>query len=109
MVSNELKRGTAELAILSVLERQPLHGYEISRRIELDSCGALRFTLAALYPLLYRIENRRWVRGEWEITDTGRRRCYKLLPRGRKMLVPLRAQWADLFRAMRRVARVNHA
>lgn len=110
MVSNELKRGTAELAILSVLERQPLHGYEISRRIERDSGGALRFTLAALYPLLYRMENRGWVRGEWESSDAGRRRrCYKLLPRGRKMLAPLRAQWADLFRAMRRVARVNHA
>jgi PadR family transcriptional regulator, regulatory protein PadR len=110
MVSNELKRGTAELAILSVLERQPLHGYEISRRIERDSGGALRFTLAALYPLLYRMENRGWVRGDWETSDTGRRRrCYKLLPRGQKMLAPLRAQWADLFRALRRVARVNHA
>jgi PadR family transcriptional regulator PadR len=110
MVSNELKRGTAELAILSVLDRQPLHGYEIARRIEHDSGGTLRFTLAALYPLLYRMENRGWVRGEWETSDTGRRRrCYKLLPRGRKMLAPLRAEWADLFCAMRRVAGVKHA
>jgi transcriptional regulator len=110
MIRTELKRGTAEIAILSVLERQPLHGYEISRRIELDSGGALRFTLAALYPLLYRMENRGWLRGEWETSDNGRRRrCYKLLPRGRKMLAPLRAEWADLFRAMRRVAKVNHA
>ena len=110
MIRTELKRGTAEIAILSVLERQPLHGYEISRRIEHDSGGTLRFTLAALYPLLYRMENRGWVRGDWEISDNGRRRrCYQLLPRGRKMLVPLRAEWADLFRAMRRVAKVNHA
>src|SRR5271157_5950028 len=56
MIGTELKRGTAELAILSVLERQPLHGYEISRHIEHDSGGTLRFTLAALYPLLYRME-----------------------------------------------------
>lgn len=110
MIRTELKRGTAEIAILSVLERQPLHGYEISRRIEQDSGGALRFTLAALYPLLYRMESRGWVRGDWEISGTGRRRrCYKLLPRGRKMLTPLRAEWADLFRAMRRVAKVSHA
>gem|GEM_PF-5135057 len=60
MIRTELKRGTAEIAILSVLEQQPLHGYEISRRIEQDSGGALRFTLAALYPLLYRMENRGW-------------------------------------------------
>lgn len=110
MIRTELKRGTAEIAILSVLEQQPLHGYEISRRIEQDSGGALRFTLAALYPLLYRMENRGWLRGEWETSDNGRRRrCYKLLPQGRKMLAPLRAEWADLFRAMRRVAKVNHA
>ncbi|HKI11555.1 MAG TPA: helix-turn-helix transcriptional regulator [Candidatus Acidoferrum sp.] len=110
MIRTELKRGTAELAILSVLEQQPLHGYEISRRIALDSGGALSFTLAALYPLLYRMENRGWLRGEWETSDNGRRRrCYNLLPRGRKMLAPLRAEWADLFRAMRRIAKVNHA
>lgn len=110
MIRTELKRGTAEIAILSVLEQQSLHGYEISRRIEQDSGGALSFTLAALYPLLYRMENRGWVRGEWETSDNGRRRrCYTLLPRGRKMLAPLRAEWADLFRAMRRVAKVKHA
>jgi DNA-binding PadR family transcriptional regulator len=110
LIRTELKRGTAEIAILSVLEHQSLHGYEISRRIEQDSAGALRFTLAALYPLLYRMENRGWVRGDWETSGNGRRRrCYTLLPRGRKMLAPLRAEWADLFRAMRRVARVNHA
>jgi len=56
------------------------------------------------------MENRGWLRGEWETSDNGRRRrCYNLLPRGRKMLAPLRAEWADLFRAMRRIAKVNHA
>ena len=110
MIRTGLKRGTAELAILSVLEQQSLHGYEIARRIEQDSAGALRFTLAALYPLLYRMENRGWLRGQWETSDHGRRRrCYKLLPRGRRMLAPLRAEWADLFRAMHRVAKVTHA
>ena len=87
MIRTELKRGTAELAVLSVLEEGPLHGYEIGRRIEAQSAGALRFTLAALYPLLYRMEHRGWLRGEWETGISGkRRRCYRLLPRGRKML-----------------------
>ena len=109
MIRTELKRGTAELAVLSVLEKEPLHGYEIGRRIEEQSGGALHFTLAALYPLLYRMEHRGWLRGDWETGDSGkRRRCYRLLPRGRKMLKPMRAEWADLFRAMRRVARVSH-
>ena len=110
MVSNELKRGTAELAILSVLEESPLHGYEIARQIELQSGGALKFTLAALYPMLYRMENRGWLRGSWQTSENGRRRrCYRLLPRGLKMLKPMRTEWADLHRAMRRLAKVAHA
>jgi PadR family transcriptional regulator, regulatory protein PadR len=110
MIRTELKRGTAELAILSVLEDGPLHGYEIGRRIEEQSGGALSYTLAALYPLLYRMERRGWLRGEWETGPNGkRRRCYRLLARGRKMLKPMRAEWADLFRVLRSVAKVNHA
>jgi PadR family transcriptional regulator, regulatory protein PadR len=110
MIRTELKRGTAELAVLSVLEEGPLHGYEIGRRIAEQSRGALRFTLAALYPLLYRMERRGWLRGVWETGDSGRRRrCYHLLPRGRRMLKPMRTEWADLFRALRRVAKVSHA
>jgi PadR family transcriptional regulator PadR len=109
MIRTELKRGTAELAILSVLEEGPLHGYEIGRRIEKQSGGALHYTLAALYPLLYRMEGRGWLRGDWETGDSGkRRRSYRLLPRGRQMLKPMRAEWADLFRALRRVAKVSH-
>jgi len=110
MIRTELKRGTAELAILSVLEQGPLHGYEIGRQIEQQSGGTLHFTLAALYPLLYRIESRGWLRGEWGKGENGKhRRCYRLLPRGCKMLKPMRAEWADLFRALRRIAKVAHA
>ena len=110
MIRTELKRGTAELAVLSVLEDGPLHGYEIGRRIEEHSGGALRYTLAALYPLLYRLENRGWLRAGWETGGNGkRRRCYRLTPRGRKMLAPMRAEWTVLFRALRRVAKVSYA
>lgn len=110
MIRTELKRGTAELAVLSVLEGGPLHGYQIGRQIEERSGGALRYTLAALYPLLYRMENRGWLRAGWETGDNGkRRRCYRLTVQGRRMLKPMRAEWADLFRALRRVAKVSHA
>jgi len=110
MIRIEFKRGTAELAVLSVLEEEPLHGYEIGRRIEEQSGGKLRYTLAALYPLLYRMEKRGWLRGDWETGDTGkRRRRYRLLAEGRKVLKPMRAEWADLFRAMQRVGKMRHA
>ncbi len=65
MIGANIKRGSAELAILSILAERPLHGYEIARRIERQTRGALRFTLASLYPLLYRLESRGWLRATW--------------------------------------------
>jgi DNA-binding PadR family transcriptional regulator len=110
MIGTGIKRGTAELAVLSVLEHGPLHGYELARRIEQQTKGALRFTLAALYPMLYSMEQRRWIRGVWETSSSGRRRrCYRLTPVGKKMLSPLRREWAELFGALRRLTKVSNA
>jgi PadR family transcriptional regulator, regulatory protein PadR len=110
MVGAGIKRGTAELAILSVLESGELHGYEIARRIERETRGKLRFTLASLYPLLYRMEKRGWVRAEWQIAKSGRRRrCYRLTSAGKKKIAPLRAEWSELFRALRQLAKVADA
>jgi PadR family transcriptional regulator PadR len=110
MIAPGIKRGTAELAVLSVLEDGPLHGYEMARRIEEQTHGSLRFTLASLYPLLYRLEKRGSVRGVWETSGTGRRRrCYRLTPAGKKKLAPIRAEWSELFRALKRLAKVSHA
>ncbi len=101
MVGSGTKRGTAELAILSVLETGELHGYEIARRIEQQTHGKLRFTLASLYPLLYRME---------KSSETGRRRRrYRLTSAGKKKLAPLREEWAELFRALRQHAKVADA
>jgi PadR family transcriptional regulator PadR len=110
MIGTGVKRGTAELAILSVLGDGPLHGYELARRIEEQTRGALSFSLAALYPMLYRMEQRRWIRGAWENSASGRRRrCYRLTPQGEKKLTPLRAEWAELFRALRRLTKASNA
>lgn len=107
MIGSGVKRGTAELAILSILEMGELHGYEIARRIEQQTNGRLRFTLASLYPLLYRMEKTGWIRGEWQISETGRRRRrYRLTSIGKKKVTPLRAEWSELFRALRQLAKV---
>lgn len=109
MISSNIKRGSAELAILSVLDGSPLHGYEIARRIERQTQGALRFTLASLYPLLYRMESRGWLRASWGETPAGRsRRYYRLTTAGRKKLAPLRQEWKELFRALGRLAEAPH-
>ena len=83
----ELKKGSAELLILSLLEDRPRHGYEIGQLIQLRSRGALRFNVASLYPLLYRLEKRGWVRGRWiEKSGQRRRRYYRLTRVGRRIL-----------------------
>ena len=109
-LANSIKRGSAELAILAVLQEQPLHGYQIARSIGQQSGGVLHFTLASLYPMLYRMEKRGWVKGAWETTDSGtRRRCYRLTPAGLKKLAPMRAEWRVFFQALNRLAGVSNA
>jgi PadR family transcriptional regulator, regulatory protein PadR len=109
MIESGIKRGAAELAVLSVLENGARHGYEIARRIEQETNGSLHFTLAALYPMLYRMEKQHWIRGTWETSPNGRRRrCYRLTPTGKKMLSPLRKQWSELFVALNRLAGVSN-
>lgn len=110
MISSNIKRGSAELAILSVLSGQPLHGYEIARRIEHQTRGSLKFTLASLYPLLYRMESRGWLRATWGETPAGReRRYYRITAAGRKKLAPLRKEWKELFRALGLLEAPKHA
>src|SRR5260221_3792337 len=110
MIAAGIKRGTGEWAVLSVLEDGPLHGYEIARRIEQQTKGTLRFALAALYPMLYKMEQRGWIRGAWELSQSGRRkRCYRLTSAGKKKLSPLRKEWSELFQALRQLGKVANA
>ncbi len=109
-VSSKIKRGSAELAILSVLATQSAHGYEIAKRIERQTAGVLCFDMASLYPMLYRLEKRGWVKAAWETMPNGRRRrCYTLTAAGKRKLEPLRAEWRLFFGALDRLAEVSHA
>lgn len=106
----KIARGSAELAILSLLSHQPLYGFEIAKRIEEESGGALRFNLASLYPMLYELEKRGWIKGRWEQNRAGRdRRYYCLTQSGKKQLAPLRREWRSFFRALDRLAEVSRA
>ena len=90
----ELKKGSAELLILSLVEDRPRHGYEISKLIESRSNGALHFHVASLYPMLYRLESRGWIQGRWvEKAGQRRRRYYRLTPEGRRVLAAQRMGW----------------
>ena len=106
----EWKKGSAELLVLSLLEDQARHGYDISRLIEARSAGALRFHVASLYPLLYRLEERGWIQGRWvEKPKQRRRRYYGLTPEGRKVLARQRQSWQKFVEAIRQVTGIEHA
>jgi PadR family transcriptional regulator, regulatory protein PadR len=99
--SHELKKGSAELLILSILETRPRHGYEISKQIEERSDGVLRFHVATFYPLLYRMEKRGLVKGQWvEKANQRRRRYYRLTHAGRRLLKQQRGIWKEFATAM---------
>src|SRR5437899_7220238 len=110
MLDRELKKGSAELLILSLVEARPRHGYEISKLIESRSDGALRFNVASLYPLLYRLEKRGWIQGRWvEKAGQRRRRYYRLTAEGRKVLATQRSNWESFVAAINRVTGPEHA
>jgi len=110
MLDRELKKGSAELMILSLVEDRARHGYEISKLIETRSRGTLRFNVASLYPLLYRLEDRGWIQGRWtEKSGQRRRRYYKLTAAGRKVLSAQRNTWQSFVAAMSRITGLENA
>ncbi len=106
----ELKKGSAELLILSLVEDQPRHGYDIGNLIEQRSEGALKFNVASLYPLLYRLEKRGWIHGRWvEKAGQRRRRYYRLTAEGKKILAAQRSSWREFVEAVNRITGIEHA
>jgi transcriptional regulator len=110
MQDPEWKKGSAELLVLSLLEDQPRHGYDISKLIEIRSGGALRFHVTSLYPLLHRLEKQGWIDGRWvEKAEHRRRRYYHLTAQGRKVLRSKQQGWRDFVAAVGRITGMEHA
>ena len=110
ILDREMKKGSAELLILSLVEKRRRHGYEISKQIEARSGGTLRFNVASLYPLLYRLEKRGWIEGRWvEKAGQRRRRYYGLTPGGRKVLAAQRTRWQAFVAAIERITAAEPA
>ncbi len=110
MFNRELKKGSTELLILSLLEGRPRHGYEIGRQIELRSEGKLKFRIASLYPMLCRLEDRGLIVGRWvEKEGERRRRFYRLKPEGKKFLEQERKTWREFMAAVNQVVGADHA
>jgi len=109
-LDRELKKGGAELLVLSLLEARQRHGYEIRKLIEVRSDGVLKFNATSMYPLLYRLEKRGWIEGKWvEKAGQRRRRYYKLTKDGKQVLAAQRTIWQSFVAAFNRVTGLEHA
>jgi transcriptional regulator len=110
LFDRELKKGSAELLILSLIEHRPRHGYEISKLIEQRSEGVLKFNVASFYPLLYRLEKRGFISGRWvEKARQRRRRYYQLTAQGKTVLKEQRSSWSEFVNAINRITGGEHA
>jgi transcriptional regulator len=109
-LDRELKKGSAELLILTLIEHRARHGYEISKLIEQRSGGVLKFHVASFYPVLYRMEARGLIEGRWvEKAGQRRRRFYTLTKQGRGVLKAQRSTWEEFVNAIRRISEAEHA
>lgn len=106
----EWKKGSAELLVLSLLEDQPRHGYDISKLIQIRSGGALQFHVTSLYPLLHRLEEQGSIEGRWvEKAEQRRRRYYSLTEQGKELLRSKQESWKDFVALVSRVTGIEHA
>jgi PadR family transcriptional regulator PadR len=97
-VSPDVK-GSAEILVLALVEDRARHGYEIGKLIEERSGGVLRFHIASLYPMLYRVEK----------AGQRRKRYYRITAEGRRVLARHRVRWEEFIHALSRVAGIRHA
>lgn len=110
LFSPELKKGSTELLLLSLLEARPRHGYEIGKLIESRSGGKLQFQIPSLYPTLGRLEERGLIEGRWvEEPGERRRRFYHLTDSGRRTLGEQRATWREYVATVNRVIEPERA
>jgi transcriptional regulator len=108
LIERDLKRSSASVLVLALLEEEPLHGYEIGKRIEARSGGKIAFNAASLYPLLYRLEERGWIAGQWQQkAGERRRRFYRITPEGRRSLAGERGLWRSFVTALDNVVNLK--
>jgi PadR family transcriptional regulator PadR len=102
----DLLQGTLDMLILKALSLGPLHGYGIIQRIRQMSEEMLSVEQGALYPALYRIEDKGWVTSKWDVNETGRRaKFYRLTAAGRRQLSAEEHSWDLLALAIAKVRR----
>lgn len=100
-IDRELLKGAAATLVLTLLDQSPAHGYELAQRIRSRTEGLCTLGEGTLYPLLYSLANKGWIKGTWQTAPSGRRRrVYTVTQRGRKQLALRKEQWNTLVTGM---------
>lgn len=100
-LESELMRGAGPIAVLKLLERAEMYGYELTEALARRTEGVLDLGQSTLYPLLYNLEAKGLIEAEWRTADSGReRKYYRLTSKGRKKLAADTDAWQRLARAM---------
>jgi transcriptional regulator len=103
----DLLPGTLDLLILRTLQKDSLHGWAISERIQLISEDVLQINQGSLYPALHRLEHQGWIAAEWRVSELGRRaKYYQLTASGRRQLAVETREWERMSHAIGRVMRL---
>ena len=97
-----IPQGTLDMLVLQILSLEPAHGYAIAQRIEQISRHAVQVNQGSLYPALHRLEVRKWLRAEWQASETGREaKVYSLTKAGKKQLALEKESWDRLTAAVK--------
>ena len=103
----DLLPGTLDFLILRTLQKNALHGWAISERIQQVSEGVLQVNQGSLYPALHRLEHKNWIEAEWKVSELGRRaKYYRLTTSGRKQLAIETGSWERMQHAVSRVMKL---
>lgn len=101
----EMLQGTLDLLVLQTLRWGPQHGYGIARMIQANSQQALQVETGSLYPALHRLERKKFIAAEWEVSENNQRvRVCRLTTAGRKQLAAEKSWWAKFSRAIASLA-----
>ena len=103
----DLLPGTLDLLILRTLQKDALHGWAISDRVQHISEDVLQINQGSLYPALHRLEHQGWIEAEWTVSELGRRaKYYRLTASGRKQLTIETREWDRMQNAISRVMKL---
>jgi transcriptional regulator len=102
--SVDLLQGTLELIVLKTLSWGPMHGFGIARWMQRTTEDVLQVEEGSLYPALYRMENRGWIKANWALTENGRRaKYYRLTAAGKRQLAAATASWDQVSGAIAKI------